>query len=139
MSTLPSRHVAVRIEAPATEVYGFVADPTNLPRWAAGLASSAVELHEGRWVTDSPMGTVEIAFAPRNDLGVLDHDVTLPSGEVVTNPMRALPNEDGCDLVFTVRRRPDMSDEDFERDVAAVQADLDTLARLLGRPGAPVP
>jgi hypothetical protein len=85
------------------------------------------------------MGTVEIAFAPRNDLGVLDHDVTLPSGEVVTNPMRALPNEDGCDLVFTVRRRPDMSDEDFERDVAAVQADLDTLARLLGRPGAPVP
>jgi hypothetical protein len=133
VSTLPSRHLGVRIEAPAAEVYAFVADPTNLPRWAAGLASSSVELREGRWVTESPMGTVEIAFAPRNDFGVLDHDVTLPCGEVVSNPVRVLPNEDGCDVVFTVRRRPDMSDENVERDLAAVQADLDTLARLLGR------
>ncbi|WP_433507639.1 SRPBCC family protein [Pseudonocardia halophobica] len=134
MSTLPSRHLGVRIEAPAAEVYAFVADPTNLPRWAAGLASSSVELHEGRWITESPMGTVEITFAPRNEFGVLDHDVTLPSGEVVSNPVRVLPNEDGCDLVFTVRQRPDMSDVDVERDLAAVQADLDTLARLLSRP-----
>ncbi|MCE0762735.1 SRPBCC family protein [Pseudonocardia kujensis] len=134
MSTLPSRHVGVRIEAPASEVYAFVADPTNLPRWAAGLATASVELREGRWVTESPMGTVEIAFAPRNEFGVLDHDVVLPSGEVVSNPLRVLPNEDGCDLVFTVRRRHDMSDEDLERDVAAVRTDLDTLARLLSRP-----
>lgn len=134
MSTLPSRHLGVRIEAPAAEVYAFVADPTNLPRWAAGLASASVELHEGRWITESPMGTVEIAFAPRNEFGVLDHDVMLPSGEVVSNPVRVLPNEDGCDLVFTVRQRPDMSDEDVQQDLAAVQADLDTLARLLSRP-----
>jgi hypothetical protein len=128
---LASTHVAVQIAAPAEEVYAFVADPTNLPRWASGLAESTVELREGRWVTDSPMGEVEVSFAPRNAHGVADHDVTLPGGEVVTNPLRILPNDDGCDVLFTVRQRADMSPEDLARDVATVRKDLETLAELL--------
>jgi hypothetical protein len=34
-------------------------------------------------------------------------------------------------VVFTVRRRPGMSDEDFDRDADAVAADLALLKRLL--------
>ncbi|MCF7549889.1 MULTISPECIES: SRPBCC family protein [Pseudonocardia] len=136
--TVPSTHVAVQVAAPAEAVYAFVTDPTNLPRWAAGLAGATVELREGRWVTDSPMGEVEIAFAPRNEHGVADHDVTLPGGEVVSNPLRVLPNGDGCDVLFTVRQRPDMTPEDLARDVAAVRQDLERLAALLGA-GGPAP
>jgi hypothetical protein len=33
--------------------------------------------------------------------------------------------------LFTVRRRAGMTDADFDADVAAVAADLDTLRRLL--------
>jgi hypothetical protein len=33
-------------------------------------------------------------------------------------------------VVFTVRKRPEMTDEDFESDVATVAADLDRLRRL---------
>jgi hypothetical protein len=36
------------------------------------------------------MGRVTVTFAPRNDFGVLDHDVTLPSGETVYNPLRVI-------------------------------------------------
>ncbi|GAA1836596.1 SRPBCC family protein [Pseudonocardia ailaonensis] len=132
MSPYPSTHVAVQIDAPASEVYAFVADPTTLPRWASGLASAQVELRAGRWIADSPMGQVEVEFVPRNDFGILDHDVTLPSGEVVTNPVRVLPNEDGCDVLFTVRQRPGMSDDEVARDVRTVRGDLETLARILG-------
>ena len=51
------------------------------------------------------MGRVTVAFAPPNPFGILDHRVTLPSGETVDNPMRVIPNADGCDVVFTVHRR----------------------------------
>jgi hypothetical protein len=80
------------------------------------------------------MGRVGIAFAPRNEFGILDHDVTLPSGETVYNPMRVVPvggGGGGCEVVFTVRRRPGMSDEDLARDAAAVAADLASLKRVL--------
>jgi hypothetical protein len=57
--------------------------------------------------------------------------VTLPSGDVIDNPMRVVPNGDGCEVVFTLRRLPDMSDEDFERDAGLVQADLTRLKQLM--------
>lgn len=69
--------------------------------------------------------------APANAFGVLDHDVTLPSGEVFHNPMRVLRDGDGCEVVFTLRRQSGLSDEEFARDEAAVAADLATLKRLL--------
>lgn len=127
-----TRHVSVSIERPWREVYDFAADPTTLPQWAAGLAGSEVRRGEdGDWVTESPMGLVSVVFAASNPFGVLDHEVTLPGGEIVANPLRVIPNGDGCDVVFTVHRRPGMSDEDFERDAAAVAADLATLRRLM--------
>ncbi|MCA1689392.1 MAG: SRPBCC family protein [Actinobacteria bacterium] len=125
-----SRHVSASIDRSAAEVYDFASSPTNLPLWAAGLAGS-VELVEGQWVGDSPMGRVTIAFAPKNELGVLDHDVGLPSGETVYNPMRVIPDGSGCEVVFTVRRRAGMTDADLDRDADAVAADLAALKRLL--------
>ena len=58
--------------------------------------------------------------------------MTLPSGETVTNPMRVIANEDGCDVIFTVRRRPGMDDAELASDVEAVTKDLATLRSLLG-------
>jgi hypothetical protein len=128
-----TRHVGVRIERTADDVYAFAGNPTNLPLWAPGLGT-AVTQENGRWVADSPMGRVEFAFVPPNEYGVLDHEVTLPSGDVVLNPMRAIPDGMACDVVFTLRRRPGMSDDDFEGDAAAVVRDLETLKRVLERP-----
>lgn len=77
------------------------------------------------------MSRVGFAFVPRNDYGVLDHDVTLPSGGIVHNPMRVIADGTRCEVVFTLRRRPEMSDEDFARDADAVSADLAALKRVL--------
>ena len=120
---MPSRHLSVVIAATADEVYNYAADPTNLPVWAAGLAESQVRREGDLLVADSPMGRVTVRFAPRNSFGVLDHDVTLPTGEVVTNPLRVLPHPDGAEVVFTIRRLG-MTDEQFDADAAMVAADL---------------
>ena len=50
-------HISVFIERPPSEVYEFASDPCNLPRWAAGLARSAVTPEGSRWVVDAPFGS----------------------------------------------------------------------------------
>jgi hypothetical protein len=125
-----SRHISMHIDRPAREVYDYASNPANLPDWAPGLANSA-ERVDGQWIVESPMGRVVVVFAARNEFGVLDHDVTLPSGETIYNPMRVTVDGTGCEVVFTVRRQPGMSDEDFERDANAVSADLSRLKRVI--------
>ena len=60
-------------------------------------------------------------------IGVADHDVTLPSGEAVTNPLRIIPNAEGCDVIFTVHRRLGVSSAEFAADIDTVTSDLATL------------
>lgn len=117
----PSRHLSVWIDAAPEAVYAFASDPRELHRWAAGLA-------------DPTLVTATVEFAPVNAFGVLDHIVTLPTGESTYNPMRVLAAGTGearCEVVFTLRRRPGMTDAEFEADAAAVAADLATLRDLL--------
>jgi Polyketide cyclase / dehydrase and lipid transport len=128
--TPESRHISAHIERPIDEVYDFAADPTNLPRWAPGLCTS-VEQVDGRWIAETGMGQVVLTFAPPNAFGVLDHDVTLPSGETIHNPMRVIAHGSGCEVVFSLRRKPGMSDDDFDRDAGAVLADLTRLGQVL--------
>ncbi|MGB3827262.1 MAG: SRPBCC family protein [Ornithinimicrobium sp.] len=125
-----SRHLSCVISAPAEAVYAFAGDPDNLPTWSAGLAQSVVSRQGDVLTVDSPMGEVTVRFVPHNDYGVLDHDVTLPSGTTVTNPFRVVTHPEGSEVVFTVRQL-DMSDEEFEGDCRQVSADLHRLKELL--------
>ena len=45
--------------------------------------------------------------------------------------MRVFPNNDGSELVFTLYRRPDVSDQEFAEDAKAVEKDLAKLKTLL--------
>ena len=125
-----TRHLSQHFDRPAADVYAYARDPANLPQWAAGLAAGIAQV-DGEWVADSPMGRVAVRFVEENPFGVLDHDVTLPDGSTTTNPVRVLADGDGSEVVFTLRRRPGMSDAEFEADAAAIAADLATLRRVL--------
>ncbi|CAG1001840.1 MAG: hypothetical protein OIN86_03845 [Candidatus Methanoperedens sp.] len=128
--TFQPQHISVSINRPATEVYEFVSNPENLPKWAAGLSGSIRKVGED-WIADSPMGTIKVKFADKNEFGVLDHDVTLLSGVKIYNPMRVFPNSDGSELIFTLYRRQDMSEKMFDEDAKAVTRDLHKLKTLL--------
>lgn len=112
---MESRHISVWINRPATDVYRYAADPANLKKWAAGVTED-----------------MAVEFAPANDFGVLDHTVTLPTGDRFHNPLRVLAaGESLSEIVFTLRRAPETSDADFEKDATAVAADLTALKRIL--------
>ena len=132
---LESRHVSVWIDARPADVYAYVVDPRNLPHWAAGLASGEVTLVDGRWSVSSPLGESTVEFAPDNAFGILDHVVRLPDGREFYNPMRVVPEGEGgagCEVVFTVRRRAGVGENEFDADVEAVAADLQRLGSIVG-------
>jgi uncharacterized protein YndB with AHSA1/START domain len=133
MTTHPAVVVSVSIDRPPDVVYAFAVNPLNLPRWASGLSGSIAQV-DGAWIAEAPMGKVRIRFAERNPYGVLDHDVTLPSGEVFSNPMRVVQNAGGSEITFTLFRQPGVSDEDFAADARTIERDLKALKRILEAP-----
>ena len=70
-------------------------------------------------------------FSEPNSFGVLDHSVTLPDGPSVYIPLRVVPAQRGCELVLTLFRRTDMSDEKFAADAEWVMRDPRTAKGIL--------
>lgn len=124
------RHLSVPIALSPRAVSAFAGSPANLPRWAAGLAAGIRE-EGGRWLADSPMGPVEVRFVGDISAGILDHEVTLPDGTSTLNQFRILADGPHSLAVFHLRRAEGVTDEAFEADASAVQADLEALKRVL--------
>ena len=113
----------ISIDRPAAEAYDFLSQPENFPKWASGLGKSLRQ--EGdRWIAETAEGPAVVCFSERNSFGVLDHSVTLPGGTSVYVPLRVVANDGGCDLVVTLFRQPEMSDEKFAADAEWVMRDL---------------
>jgi hypothetical protein len=128
--TSSSIQVSEWIDRPAADVYEYVRRPANLAEWAPGLGAGVRQV-DGRWFVETPDGLVGVEFAPRNDFGVLDHDVTFPSGQTYYNPMRVTACDGGSEVVFSVRRLPGTSEQEHARDAGLVAADLARLKLVL--------
>lgn len=129
--TFPSRNISISINRGHDEVYRYISDPQNLPDWASGLAGSTLIKEGDQWISNSPMGKVKVKFCPQNSFGVVDHDVTLPSGEVNHNPLRVAKNNSGSEVIFTLYRRPGVTDKGFEKDYQTIEQDLRKLKGIL--------
>jgi hypothetical protein len=130
LKTYQVKHRSVSINRLPQEVYAFVSNPENLPKWATGLVGSIGQV-QGEWIADSPMGKIKIRFAEKNTFGVLDHEVVLESGVRIENPMRVIPNGEGREIFFSLIRQPEMTDGKFAEDVEWVEKDLKLLKGLL--------
>lgn len=116
MNAQPTKHISVAINRTTDEVYKFTSNPANLSQWASGI---------------DDLGEIKIKFAEKNTYGVMDHYVTLPSGEIFYNPMRVIKNANGCEVIFTLFRSPQMSDEMFNKDAETIKKDLLKLKSVL--------
>jgi hypothetical protein len=129
-NTHTSRNLSIFINRDAKDVYNYVRVPENFPRWASGLGKSLKKIG-GEWIAETPEGAVRVRFTERNEFGVLDHWVSPKPGLQIYIPMRAIANGSGCELIFTLFRLPDMTDEKFSADAEWVMSDLTTLKNLL--------
>ena len=130
--TLTSKTLTVSIDRPQGEVYAFVTDVQNLPRWATSFVKSVRKTAEG-WVAETVEGAMGFEYVPRNAFGVLDHTVRPAPGVEIHVPMRVVPNGDGSEVIFTLIQFPGMPDDKFRRDREMVERDLQTLKTVLER------
>lgn len=128
--TFLSKHISIVINRTPSDVYEFASRPENMPKWAAGLSGS-IKKEGDHWISISPMGKVKVTFTEKNNFGIIDHDVTLASGKTFHNPLRVIKNNKGSEVVFTLFREPEMTDQDFNRDAGMVAKDLETLKAIL--------
>jgi hypothetical protein len=131
MTTHEAKAVSVSINRSPDEVYRYLANPENFPKWAPNFCHAIRKAGGGQWIADTTMGALKVRFVPDNEFRVADHYVTLSSGEEIQNPIRVLPNGTGSEVVFMVFRREGLSDEEFRADWGTVQKDLEALKRVL--------
>ena len=127
---MKSQTLSVSIECSPREVYDFVSNLANLPKWATAFVKE-IKKSGNEWIVQTPQGPVTFRMAARNDFGVLDHTVIPAPGVEFFVPMRVVANGSGSEVIFTLFRQPDMTDENFARDQELVRRDLDTLKKLL--------
>jgi hypothetical protein len=130
ISLLRSRALTVSVACPADQLYRFASNPANFPTWVTSFVTSARHTEAG-WRLKTTDGEIGITFAPENPFGVLDHVVTVVPGVEIMNPLRVVPNGAGCEVMFTLFQRPEMTDTQFDADASMVEHDLQTLKRLM--------
>jgi hypothetical protein len=134
LEEIVQRKLSISIQCSAAEAYAFLSQPQNFAKWASGLGA-ALRNVDDEWIVDTPEGPMKVRFSEPNARGVLDHSVTSPSGTTVYVPLRVAATGEGCELVLTLFRRPEMSDEQFAADAEWVMRDLRTAKRILeGQP-----
>ena len=127
---MQSKTLNITINCAPKKVYEFVSNPEKMPEWAKAFCL-AVTKQNGEWVMKTPHGAAAIRFAPQNEYGILDHYVKVAPGVEVYVPMRVVPNEKGSEVIFTLFRMPQMTEEDFARDIEWVTRDLTSLKEVL--------
>lgn len=129
----PAMTLSISIAVPPAAVYAFVTDPLRLPLWANGLGNRPTPLPDGAWRVETSAGPMRVSFAPPNPFGVVDHQVTplAGGGTAVDVPLRVVPNGPGSEVLLTLFRQPEMSDEQYAADAALVRTDLERLKSVL--------
>jgi len=128
--TLPVKHISISINRPKESVCQFASNPINFPQWLA-FVKTVSQQSVYAWAAETDLGEIQIQITPQNELGVIDHTVTLPDGSQVNNALRVIQNNNGSEVIFSLFKMPEKNDDEFEKDAASVTADLETLKQIL--------
>lgn len=128
--TYPVKHISISINSPVTEVYKFISNPENFPKWVA-LVQSISKQGGDVWIGKTDVGNIKIIFTPTNEFGIADYWVILANGLVIHNPMRVVENNKNCEVILTLFLLPGTSEDDLKKDAQAVLKDLRKLKDIM--------
>ena len=70
---------SIEIDVPPRHAFEFLAQPENLPRWAAGFAKS-IRRDGDAWAVTTPQGEVEVRYVTDPRLGIVDFHISPAPG-----------------------------------------------------------
>jgi uncharacterized membrane protein len=121
---------SISIDASIEEVFGFLSNPGNLPKWATGFCKD-IRQESSRWIAETPQGEMEVRYATNSNLSIIDfHMFPAPDVEGVAYS-RILPNGEGSEYVFTQFQAPGMLDEVFQGQIESLKGELVLLKELM--------
>lgn len=118
----------IEIMAPSHNVFEFVREPGNLPRWAHAFVSAG----GGRARLETPAGAVEVGVEVSADAqaGTVDWRLTFPDGGVGIAQSRVTETPRATCIYTFVLHAPPVALEQVE---GALEAQIDTLRSELAR------
>ena len=89
----------IEIKATPDVVYNFLAEPTNVPKWALGFS----EVNGETAVMETPNGKMKIGMKMNchTELRTIDSIMTMPDGSIGKAFSRITENDDGASSIFT--------------------------------------
>lgn len=119
-----SETVTTVLPAPREQVFDYMSDIRNLPRWATEFAR---ELHEedGEFRVVNNLGEFVFEIEADRDTGVIDMFAGPTKEELAVFPTRAVALPDGrTSYSFTMFQGPGMPDELFESQHASLEREM---------------
>ena len=120
---------AIEISAPREDVFQFVRDPANLPRWTQAFKAA----DHGSARLQTPAGTIEVRLEVMADpaAGTVDWRMEFPDGAVAVAQSRITETQRRTSIYSFVLHAPPVTLEQLEGTLEAQRATLQTeLARL---------
>jgi hypothetical protein len=125
----------IEIMAPRRNVFEFLREPANLPRWAHAFESAG----NGRARLETPAGAIDVGLdvSADPDTGVVDWRLTFPDGTVGVAQSRVTEtSRNTCIYTFVLHAPPvalEQVEGALETQRALLQSELATLKSLMER------
>ena len=127
-----SETVTTVLPAPKGEVFAYLAEIENLPRWATEFARE-LKVENGRHKVVNGLGEFFVAIEADEATGVIDMRAGPTESEMALFPTRVVGLPDGRSaFTFTMFQGPESSDELFESQHASLVREFENIERQFG-------
>ena len=115
----------------ATDMFAFLMEAKNWPRWAIQGVKSVQPGSGGFWDVETPEGPARFKLEGHGASGIID--ITFIHGKrySLTIPGRVVDIGGGSVFVMVFAKPPVMSDEQFKQSMKQVDEELSLLKRIL--------
>lgn len=122
---------AVIVAVPKHELFSYVANIENVPKWATEFCRELKTVNgETKVVTEG--GELFFRIQADEETGVIDFLAGRSAEQLATFPTRVVGLPTGTSAyLFTLFRAPEMSDEEFEQAYRSLLIELETLKQNL--------
>jgi hypothetical protein len=130
---MTSRTMTTVLPAPKSEVFAYLADVQNLPRWANEFARELV-LEDGKYKVRNGLGEFFFEIRAEETTGVIDMLAGPTEDEMALFPTRVVALPDGQSAyTFTMFQNEGMPDELFESQYRSLQREFENIERVFER------
>jgi hypothetical protein len=121
--------VTAVLDAPREDVFAFLSEIDNLPKWATEFARE-LRFEEGKAKVVNGLGEFYFSIDADVETGVIDMYAGPSDDELVLFPTRVVPLPDGRSMYsFTMFQAPGMPDELFESQHASLKREFENIRR----------